>query len=136
MIILAWQIAKEEWTKCGDGSPFETLLGNYFQRGGYVVNFPEVFVMAMPTMWRNGRCAACYPDNADTWFVHLAAGTPAYMAICGNPVMMFLKLAPFMLPYVAWHRRGQGRLRRYSTTRIARILASTHGNKHLNPAGS
>lgn len=116
---LAWQIARETWYRDGAKDSFATLLANYLREGGYTVAFPEFFVLAMPSCWHDGDLRTePDPAKADTWFVHLAAMTPDFIAKGLNPVAAFLRLAPFRLPFVAWHRRGQGNLRRYSTARL------------------
>lgn len=116
---LAWEIARDRWRADGATEPFGGLVANYLREGGYTVAFPEIFVLAMPVAFRDGGMVSGTPD-VDTWFVHLAAMTPEFLAKGANPVAAFLRLAPFRLPFVAWHRRGQGTLRRYPTDRLLR----------------
>lgn len=113
---LAWQIARETWIRDG-GSGFGELLANYLIEGGYTVAFPEFFILAMPVEWRDGGMVSG-TQSPDTWFIHLAAMTPEWLSKGVHPVAAFLRLAPFRLPFAAWHRRGQGILRRYSTQRL------------------
>lgn len=121
----AWEIARQVWRRGNPDGDFGALVVNYLRSGGYVVAFPDVFVLAASAVWRveDGVPSVhmANPDDADTWFVHLAAVSPDFGGGQSHPVAAFLRLAPFRLPFAAWHRRGQGLLRRYSTDRLARL---------------
>jgi hypothetical protein len=107
----AWERAAR-WQREHGSIPFEDLLGWHLVRG-YVWATPEVFMVAREE---------CYDPGADEfvvgprncWFVELAAGT------AGLPVREFMRVAPHPLPYVAWCRRNDGRLRKFSWERLAK----------------
>lgn len=120
----AWEIARDAWRAGGATRPFGELLANYLRGDGYVVSFPDVFILAIPVRFNFGDCVSA-SDEPDTWLIHLAAATPEFLAKGRHPVSQFLRLAPFRLPFAAWHRHGQGPLRRYSTDRLARFRAAT-----------
>lgn len=118
---LAWQIARDVWKAGGAASPFGELLANYLKEGGYIVSFPDLFIAAMPVRVDSEGFPVSGATDPDTWFVHLAAVTPDFVARGLHPVAAFVRLAPFRFPFATWHRRGQGLLRRYRTDRLARL---------------
>jgi hypothetical protein len=67
---------------------------------GYVWSNPSFFLMARPvpkhSIHQAGELVSFDRKISDVWYVWLAAGV--------NPFQKFLKVAPFKLPYVAWHR--------------------------------
>lgn len=131
---LAWQIARDTWKAGGASESFGTLLANYIRQGGYVVNFPDLFIAAMPVRLSEEGQPVSPPcgKDADTWFVHLASVTPDFVARGEHPVAAFLRLAPFRLPFATWQRRGQGLLRRYRTDRLARFRPPQHEHECLD----
>lgn len=69
----------------------------------YVWSGKDAFVMGRPMpkdkLDDEGATTKTYPkEDCDTWFVWRGAGKAA--------LKRFLEVAPFKLPYVAWHRRG------------------------------
>lgn len=110
MTMLAWQEAKKEherWSK----KPFEALLGEYIAAGRYIYCTPEAFILAFPAVIRDGlpeQAAA----QADTWFVRLGATNEGCRDVL-TPLGIFMGIAPFTLPFVAWYRRGSTRIHRY-----------------------
>lgn len=97
---LPWQRAKNWWDQCGDGQPFETLLGRYLADGHYVWSSPTVFVLAAEVRLNNGSLVLSKRPNA--WYVHLAA-----VARGKFNAAAFLRLAPRPHEGVCWHRRGR-----------------------------
>ena len=81
---------------------FEQDLG-WHMHNAYVWSGKDAFVMGRP-MPKNkleseaaSRKSYDLPD-CDVWFVWLGAGKAA--------LKRFLEVAPFKLPFVAWHRKG------------------------------
>lgn len=73
----------------------------FYVREGWVYSGQEAFVMARPVSTRDIQFALDYkftfkPATWDCWFVYLGTG---------KGVVRFFHLAPFALPYIAWHRR-------------------------------
>lgn len=119
----AWQIAKEKWERDNPGKSFENLLGGYIKEGCYVWSAPTEFCLAAPVRIDEDGRIFHDPDNGDTWFVHLAARTDLGNLRAGEALLPFIERAPYMLPFVAWHRRN-GRLHRWAWEDFLR---------HLNP---
>ena len=99
--MLPWQQAAKWHMEIGSTMPFEELLAKYMN-GGYVYNSPKVFVLAQQVRIEDGKVA---DGEANTWFVHLAAGE--------KPFKRFLELAPNEQEFVAWQRRGGRKLHIY-----------------------
>jgi hypothetical protein len=78
-----------------DEPDFEELLLEYMKQG-FVVAGQDCFLLAKP---------AQLDDERPAWFVHFALGSLGEL----------LKLMPYKLPFIAFHRHGQGRLRVYET---------------------
>lgn len=97
---LPWQRARDWWLECGDGQPFETLVGQYIAGGHYVWSSPTEFVLAAEVRLHNGVMAQSVSPNA--WFLHLAAAAKGQF----HPAA-FLRLAPRPHETVCWHRRGR-----------------------------
>lgn len=69
----------------------------------YVWSGDDAFIMGRPMprskIESEAATTTTYPlEECDTWFVWRGAGEGA--------LARFLEVAPFKLPYVAWHRRG------------------------------
>jgi hypothetical protein len=88
--------ARNQWLANNPAGDFTALIAAYLT-SGFVYAGEDAFILAQPV--------------GDTWFVHLAAGN----------LSRFAHLAPFVLPHVAWHRRGVGRLRTYSWSRFVSL---------------
>jgi len=85
-----------EWAGNED---FDNTFGWHLLHG-YVWSNPSIFLMARPvpkhSIENAGELVIYDRSVCDVWYVWLAAGV--------NPFQKFLKVAPFKLPYVAWHR--------------------------------
>jgi hypothetical protein len=84
---------------------------------GFVYSGADAFIMARPIersqlQWWNDWHYT--PNKPDTWFVFLAAGE-------GN-LARFQQLAPYKLPYIAWHRRENRKPHVYDWTKFERKL--------------
>lgn len=67
---------------------------------GYVYSAPDYFAMARPVSRsiNVGDLEAVHPrEECDAWFIWLAVGD----------LQKLLKLLPFDLPWVGWHRQGR-----------------------------
>jgi hypothetical protein len=82
--------------------PFEEILFAHCALGR-VVEMQDVFIMARPVRhdWPDDRMCdpwdVATPHEADCWHVYLAAGD----------WLRAVAFAPYALPWVSWHRRGQ-----------------------------
>lgn len=97
------------WQRISDSGEagFAAMIGA-FLRTGFVYAGDDAFILAQP-------------QNGDTWWVHLAAGD----------LTRFLDLAPYPLPWVAWQRKGTGKVHVWSwenfRKHINRIKKATYG---------
>lgn len=91
--------ARHEFERIHPTGDFAALVAGYLA-SGFVYSGDDAFILAMPR-------------GEDTWFVHLAAGR----------VSRFQELAPQPRPWIAWHRRGERKLRRYSWERFKRLTS-------------
>ena len=105
---------------------FHHLLGWHLEHG-YVWSGVDCFIMGRPVpkeclgdaleliAWDKSVC--------DVWFVWLAAGK--------RPLQRFLEVAPFKMPYVAWHRKKKGmeRFKVWSWDQYDRVSKRFIGDK-------
>ena len=91
-----------EWAGRDD---FHRVLGWHLQHG-YVWSGSDCFIMGRPVphdcLEQAGEFVVWDKDICDVWFVWLGAGQRA------RALQRFLEVAPFKLPYVAWHRKKKG----------------------------
>lgn len=91
-----------EWAGRDD---FHRVLGWHLQHG-YVWSGSDCFIMGRPVphdcLAQADEFVAWDRDVCDVWFVWLGAGQRA------RALQRFLEVAPFKLPYVAWHRKKKG----------------------------
>lgn len=112
-----FKLADEALRRGGFNGSLSALLGHYIRTGGYVWSSPTEFILACPVRIDAATGTMTHTDdNPDTWFVHVAASG------IGGAVRRFLSLAPYTLPFVAWHRgaKGDSRLRRYPWRSVAK----------------
>jgi len=92
-----------EARKTYEGAPrqFEKDLAWHLQHG-YVWSCPDAFIMGRPV---NSKKPDLFHDlsvpqegDRDCWFIFLAAGLDAFR--------YFIRIMPYPLVYLAWHRRG------------------------------
>lgn len=114
----AWRIACRTWRQLGGRGSFMHLVNRYIRQGAYVIAHPDLFILAAPVRWEDGRMVH---DDAepDTWFIHMAALGPDRSVRFGEAIARFMQVAPFMLPSVAWERRKRS-IRRYSWDSLLR----------------
>jgi len=85
------------------GNNFYRLLSWHLQHG-IVFSGNDCFLMARPIpkerVYQDGGTLKFWDkSDCDTWYVWLAAGK--------NCLSRLLEIAPYKLPYVAWHREKQ-----------------------------
>ena len=86
----------------------------YYLRVGYVFAAPEYFIMGC--------------EISGGYYIHAAVGVGA--------LEKFLQHMPKFLPYVGWERRGSGKIKWYSTTRLTnKILRKAHNEKSESTSG-
>jgi len=108
---------------------FHGLL-SFHLRHGYVWSGDDCFILGRPiprdALSQADEFVAYDKKISDVWFVWLAAGKGAFAR--------FLEVAPFKLPYVAWHRnKGKNeRLKVWSWDQYDRVTQrfrrSNNGN--------
>lgn len=109
-------IRQAEFEYNGTSRNFTHDLAEYLSLG-FVYSGADAFVMARPMerdqlQWWNDW--HYIPNKPDTWFVFLAAGE-------GN-LSRFQQLAPYKLPFIAWHRRTGSKIHVHEWAKFERKL--------------
>ena len=114
-----------EWA----GDDFNKVF-NWHLANGYMWSGNDSFIMGRPIP----KDCLMYADQfikwpldiCDVWFVWLGAGR--------NPFQRFLEVAPFKLPYVAWHRKklSQETLKVWSWDQYDRVTKRFRSKKNGN----
>jgi hypothetical protein len=105
----------------------DTNFNRIFQwhlRQGYIWVSPACMLLARPierACLDRASDLEYQPVEPDTWFIWVAAGP--------GSTKRFMQLAPYVLPYVAWHRHGES-LRLYQWDRLVRKI---YGNNSKSP---
>jgi hypothetical protein len=97
----------------------------WHMHNAYVWSGEDAFIMGRPMpkskLESEAASRTTYQiSDCDTWFVWRGAGKA--------PLKRFLEVAPFKLPFVAWHRKGD-RLKVYSWDIYERKVKK-YGNKN------
>lgn len=98
----------------GSNRNFTNDLAEYLAKG-YVYSGEDAFIMARTLrvdqieQWNDLDSVHIEPD---CWFVFLAAGK--------GSIHRFQELAPFELPFIAWHRRGSSKPKIYRWDKFRR----------------
>jgi hypothetical protein len=124
----AWKRAKEAYLRDNPPMAFEILLGTAVAAGGYVYSTPDLFIIAFPVYFDEYGRMVHSDDEGDTWFVHLAALSGEVRAASSHKrpteaMKRFLNLAPYALPFVAWHRHGKPKVHRYTWNQLEARIA-------------
>ena len=105
---------------------FHRVLGWHLQHG-HVWSGSDCFIMGRPVpkgrLGEAGELIEWPQAECDVWFVWLASGN--------RPLQRFLEVAPFKLPYVAWHRKKNGmeRFKVWSWDQYDRVTKRFTGDK-------
>jgi hypothetical protein len=90
---------------------------------GYVFSLPNLFLMFRPAQYL--REGITYDEPHNCWYVTVAATKEGEASVTD-----LLKFMPYPLPLVAWMRRGQERVRVFSTEKILRKAGIWERAKH------
>ena len=98
---------------------FEHDLANYMARG-YVVTRPSCFAMAhIVTLEPDQKTPPRWTAGEPAWFVRMAVGNPVELFSC----------VPYYLPWIAFCRRNDGRVRVYKLERLIRKVKEQEQRK-------
>ena len=112
--------AADWYRSCNPEFSFERLI-EWYMNHGTVYSDDQTFVLARPWDINLDVDSLFAPiDRPNTWLIFLAAINGV------SPLGRFMDLAPFPLPYVAFHRRGV--LRAYTWEALDCKLRGNHGN--------
>jgi hypothetical protein len=111
-VINAFAVAEKNFSDYGLN--FTPALVRCLLKGTVLAYQNEILWVGEPVLWDGDllNCEVYDPLAWNCWFAH-------FLYAPGVPRSAILAMAPFYLPWVAFHRRG-GKLRVYSTDRVVR----------------
>lgn len=119
-------VTASEWAGHDD---FHRVLGWHLQHG-YVWSGADAFIVGRPIpkhcLEQADEFISWDKNICDVWFVWLAAGKQS--------LQRFIEVAPFKLPYVAWHRnkKDQQTLKVWSWDQYDRVTKRFRRKKNGN----
>jgi hypothetical protein len=132
----ALKVVEDLYREGRGGRDLTADLALYLQYG-FVHCTPDVMILARPVYWADGvRSIVSFgrvtpPDEADTWLVWMAAVADGRQFVGDHETLpqYALRLAPYWLPQVAWHRvrDRETRIRCYRWEAVQRLAGIYHG---------